>query len=446
MLDSVRIARRQSEIRQELAGLVAKEAPSDDETRNIGALDTEYRTNETRYRGALIAEDSERREAKGELETRGGRQWAELVAGFELRQVALYLDEGRIIDGKTAEVITELRAAGGYRGIPVPWAALERRVGETIAAGTPDPIVTRPIIDRLFPGLAAGRMGAQMIQIDSGAIEWPVVTSSVTAGWADGELAPVPGPVPFVTTDRALKPEQNLGIHMRISRKSLKQSGPALEDAVRRDMNSAISVELDRAIFLGTGANGQPLGVITGAATYGITVTPVGALATWGAVREAVVRFMTNNAASRPSDVNLMIRPEAWSYMDGALVTNTAVSEWERLLANLTNVVMTTNALPAPAGTPLASDALLTTSAGGVAPIFVGLWGAVDLIRDPYSDAPSGALRLTALTTADVTVARPQQLEILTGLQLSATLTQEAAPAPEAREGRPSLGHTPARR
>jgi len=73
--------------------------------------------------------------------------------------------------------------------------------------------------------------------------------------------------------------------------------------------------------------------------------------------------------------------------------------------------------LAAPAGVPLASKALLTTAAGGVAPIFVGAWGAVDLIRDPFSDAASGGLRLTALATLDVTVARPAQLEVLTGVQ-----------------------------
>ena len=55
-----------------------------------------------------------------------------------------------------------------------------------------------------------------------------------------------------------------------------------------------------------------------------------------------------------------------------------------------------------------------------MAPIFVGIWGAVDLIRDPYSDAQSGGLRITALTTADVTVARGSQLQLLTGLELAA--------------------------
>ena len=86
MLESVRIARRQSEIRQALAGLVGNTQPSEDEVRNIEALDLEFRQNETRYRAALICEDTERREAGAELETRSGAQWAELMAGFELRQ------------------------------------------------------------------------------------------------------------------------------------------------------------------------------------------------------------------------------------------------------------------------------------------------------------------------------------------------------------------------
>lgn len=416
MLESVKISRRQSEIRTALAALVGKTTPSDDETRQMTDLDKEYATNETRYRAALIAEDNERREAKGELETRGDREWADMVSRFEVRQVALTLDEGAELNGVTAEVVQELRSKGGFRGIPVPWLALERRVGETVASGVPDPKETRPIIDRLFPASVAGRMGAQMIAIDHGLVEWPVVTSSVTAGWADGETAAVAGPTAFATTDRPMAPDNTLGITMRITRKAMKQVGDALEQAVRRDMSSAIEAALDKAVFLGTGANGQPDGVLVG--SYGITSTAVDADATWAAFRAAVARFMTANAATGPGDVRLLIRPEIWNFMDGVLITGTAVSEWDRLIKNIPNPVMSTNALAAPAGgPPTSSKALLTTSAGGVAPIFVGLWGAVDMIRDPYSDATSGGLRLTGLVTADVTIARPAQLEILTGLE-----------------------------
>ena len=418
MLESLKITRRQSEIRQKLAALAGKEKPTDDEAREMGELDKEYQTNETRFRAALIAENTERRAAGAELETRSDRQFADLVAGFEMRQVVLHLDEGRNLSGQTAEVVQELRNKGGYRGLPVPWAALEQRAGETVASGTPNPMETRPIIDRLFPASVAARMGVQMISIDSGAVEWPVTTSAVTAGWADGETANVAGPTAYATTDKALSPDHNLGVQMRITRKTLKQSGEALEAAIRRDMNGAMGAELDKAIFRGTGANGQPLGIITGAATYGITATAVDDLAAWGPFRRAVQRFLTANAATGPGDVKALIRPEVWGYMDGALISGTAMSEWDRFKANVGEIVMSANALAAPAGTPAATTAILATTAGGVAPAFVGLWGAVDVIRDPFSDAQSGGLRITALSTVDVTVARGTSLEILTGIQV----------------------------
>ncbi len=417
MLDSVKITRRQSEIRQALTVLVGKADATADEIRNMETMDAEYRANETRYRAALIAEDTERRDAGADLETRAGHEWEALIAGFELRQVALLLQEGRALDGRTLEAVTELRAKGGYRGTPVPWAALERR--NTVAAGTPNPLSTRPIIDRLFPDSVAARMGAQMIGIEAGLVEWPVTTSAVTAGWQTTESGSVAGPTAYTTVDKALAPNNTLGIRMQISRKAMLQSGSALEDAVRRDMNGAIAAALDKAIFLGAGASGEPLGVMTTPATYGITSAAVGAAATWSVFRAAVQRFMLANAAGAPDAVRLLIRPEVWSKMDGTLIASTAVSEWSRMLDNipLANIAMTSNALAAPVANNV--NALLTTNAGGVAPIFVGIWGAVDLIRDPFSDAASGGLRLTALTTADVTVARGTQLEMLTGVNVA---------------------------
>ncbi|KRS18853.1 phage major capsid protein [Roseovarius indicus] len=420
MLDSVKIQRRQSEIRQSLAELVGKEAPSEDETRSMEDMDKEYRANEVRYRAALVAEDEERREAKDDLETRSDREWSELMGQFEMRQVALALDEGRALDGQTAEIVTELRERGGYRGVPVPWEALEQRAGETIASGTPDPMQTRPIIDRLFPQSVAARMGGQMINIPQGEVEYPVVTSSVTASWQATETGNVADPSAYATTDKPLAPDHTLGIQMKLTRKTLKQSGQALEQAVRRDMNGAMSQEMDRVAFLGSGSSGEPDGVIAGASGYGITETAVDAAASWSAFRAAVTRFMLANAAGSPSAVRLLIRPEVWDAMDDAYIdTGTGLTEWDRLVKNIPagNIAMSPNALAAPTGDPAESSALLTTNVGGVPPFFVATWGAVDLIRDPYSDAQSGGLRLTALATMDVTVARGVQLEVLTGVQ-----------------------------
>jgi HK97 family phage major capsid protein len=418
MLESVKISRRQSEIRQALAGLVGKSDASEDEIRSMETMDAEYRGNEVRFRAALIAEDTERRDAGRDLETRGDREYADLVSRFELRQVALALDEGRALNGATAEVVSELRSKGGYRGFPVPWAALERRAGETVASGVPNPIATRPIIDRIFADSAAARMGASMFNVDSGDVEYPVTTSSVSAAWAATETGAVGAPAAYATTDKPLAPSNTLGVQMKLTRKAMKQTGDALEQAVRRDMNGAIGVALDKAVFLGAGASGEPAGVLVG--SYGITSTAVAAAASWAAFRAAVKRFVIANAANSPAAVRLLLRPEVWDAMDGTLITSTAVSEWDRMVQNIpaSNIVMSSNALAAPAGGPPAtSKALLTTTAGGVPPIFVATWGAIDMIRDPYSDAASGGLRLTALATMDVTVSRPAQLEILTGIQ-----------------------------
>ncbi|WP_179379764.1 phage major capsid protein [Jannaschia marina] len=417
MLESMKITRRQSEIRQSLAELANKPEPTDDEVRSMDALDKEYRNNETRFRAALVSEDDERREAGEELETRSSTEWAEMAAQFEMRQVALALDEGRALDGATAEMVQELRHAGGYQGIPVPLDALETRAGETLAGGVPDPIRTAPIIDRIFSKSAATRMGCRMINVGVGEVEYPVATGGAVPGWAGSETGDVPGPQAFTTTDRPMKPDQTLGVQMKVTRKALKQAGAGLEQAIRRDMSAAIQQETGRAIFLGSGSGGEPLGVIPGASTYGITETPIDAAATYAAFRAAAVRFMSANAADGLSGVNLMLRPEVFDSMDDTLLTGTAVSEWDRLVAKMGNTVLTTNGLSAPVGDPLESLALLTTSTDGVSPIFCGMWGAVDLIRDPYSDAKSGQLRITALTTMDVTVARGVQLEILTGLR-----------------------------
>lgn len=420
MLESKKLELRRSEIRQELATLAAKPEPTEDEVRSMSSLDKEYQTAEVRYRAALIAEDEERREAGADLETRSEKEWSDMMGRFEMRQVALALDEGRALQGETAEIVTELRSQGGYRGMPIPWQALEIRAGETVASGTPDPIRTAPIIDRIFAETAAARMGARMVNIGTGEAEYPVTTSSVAAGWAATETGNVAGPTVYATTDRPLAPDNTLGITMKITRKSLKQSGAGLEQAVRRDMNGCISEAMDAAVFQGSGSSGEPTGIFTGASGWGITETGVDAAASWAAFRAAVVRFMTASAAGSPGAVKLLIRPEVYGDLDDTVFdSGSGLTEWDRLIRNIpmSNIVMSPNALAAPTGSPSASKALLTTTTGGVPPIFVGTWGAIDLIRDPYSDAASGGLRLTALATMDVTVSRTAQLEVLTGIQ-----------------------------
>lgn len=402
MLESVKITRRQSEIRQQLAELVGKTDPTDEETRIMEALDREYRSNEVRYRAALVAEDQERREAGAELETAETRDWQGLMDRFEVRQVVAALDHGHQLDGATAEVVQEMRSQGTYTGVPVPLEALEVRAGETVSTDLVDPKATRGIFDRLFPQSVAARMGVQSVSIPHGSVEYPIATAGASAGWAASETGTVGAAAAFKTAEATLSPDHTLGCQMKVTRKALAQVGAGLEQAIRRDMSAAIGAELDRAVLIGTGTGGQPTGIVTGATNTGDWA------ATWTAIKSEVVAFMQANAISDPGQVRLAMTPAMWSDLDDAIWdAGSGITEWDRLARHVGagNIVRATQ-LPA-------DTALLTVTAGGLAPAYLGVWGGLDVIRDPYSDAASGGLRLTGLMTVDLIAPRALQVRVL---------------------------------
>lgn len=408
MLQSAKIQTRQSAIREKMAAFAAAEQLTDEQRTEMRALESEYSDNEGKYRAALIAEDEERSQAGKELETRSGNEWADLVGGFELRQVAMHYDEGAALSGKTAEVVQELRSQGGYRGTPVPYEVLETRANETIATNLPDPVRIAPIVDQLFPQSVAAQMGTRFINIASGSESYPVVTDGAVVGWAGSETGSVGTTTAFKASGNSLAPDHTMGVQMKITRKSLKQTA-GIEAAIRRDMSNAIQTELDKAIFLGTGTSGQPNGVIEKASTYGINEFTTSKSAKWAEFKAQIVEFIKNNTANGPGDVNVMIRPEIWAYMDGEVFDpGSGITEWDRLVTRVAKAVQTTSALAAPVTNE--TKVLFTTGQ----PIFCGLWGAVDMIRDPYSDAASGGLRLTGLVTTDVTILRAAQLRVAT--------------------------------
>ncbi len=186
---------------------------------------------------------------------------------------------------------------------------------------------------------------------------------------------------------------------MRISRKAVKRVGGGLETATRRDMAAAFGAELDPAL-IGSGSDGQPaglLGLATGSGSWS---------ATRATVRAEVAALMTANTISDSSAVRMAITPAMWSALDDAIWdAGSGITEWARLIGGVRAPALSTQ-LPA-------NTALMAVTAGGLSPAYLGLWGGVDMIRDPYSDAQSWGIRLTDLLTVDLAVPRPLQLRKL---------------------------------
>lgn len=117
---------------------------------------------------------------------------------------------------------------------------------------------------------------------------------------------------------------------------------------------------------------------------------------------------MESNAITSASQFNLAFDPSIWAELDDDLITGTAVSQWDRLVKH-TGAPASSNTIPD-------ETAILTAEVQGVPPGVLGIWGGIDLIRDPYTRAASGQLVLTGLVTADFTVPRGLQTRILTGI------------------------------
>ena len=156
MLDSVKIARRQSEIRQALAGLVGKDTPSEDETRSMETLDSEYRTerNPLPRRAGRRGQRAARGQAPSWRPATDG-QWADLVR--RLRAAAGGAGRSTRAEPPTAgrpRWCRRCAATGGYRGVPGAVAGAGTALGrDHRLAACFDPMQMRPVIDRLFPDL-----------------------------------------------------------------------------------------------------------------------------------------------------------------------------------------------------------------------------------------------------------------------------------------------------
>ena len=112
----------------------------------------------------------------------------------------------------------------------------------------------------LRPESVLAKTGVTVVAVDGPSISFPVATSGVNAGWVD-----INGNVPSATMDFALRQmtPKKAGAFVDISFQSLLQDDPSAEAIVMDDIVKALDQVLDEGAIKGTGADGQPSGIIT---------------------------------------------------------------------------------------------------------------------------------------------------------------------------------------
>ena len=305
--------------------------------------------------------------------------------------------------------------AGDHGGIILPTADLlreagiklqERALGKSTGGGSL--VATDNLIGDFIPALVArtvlGKAGITHLDNLVGDITIPTVTDGLTAAWITTEHGDASQVSPNFTQKSATP--HSVAAYCDITRKLLVQTSNAAERLVIEMIQDAIGRAIEAAAFSGTGANGEPLGLLN---TTGVqTVTMTANAPTKSALVEFVTKLATANAnadAARwivsPGVAGLLSRTlDIQTVADGEGATVGGVTSGKYLLdgGKIDGRDAFTSNL---SGTHLAwladwSDLVLCT------------WGAgTEITVDPYSLSMKGGARIVAFHDVDLVVRHP---------------------------------------
>lgn len=355
------------------------EEPSDDETPNEDEKDEEPST----YDEEPSDKEKRNKNLKGNNII--------MEKKFSLVKAIRNIAENRNLDDSTMAVINagreEMRKSGlSYAGqIQLP---SEKRAIVSVTAEGEDTVATDVlnIIDPLRSNLVLAQAGAKILDNLVGDVKIPVLGAS-NVGW-EGENAEAKdgsGAITSVT----LKPKR-LSCFIDISKQMILQSESAgVEDAIRRDIVEAIAHKF-QATILGDGAGDatQPSGLFNGLVDK--TATDFDSMAAIEADLET----------ANVSNISYIASPKARAAM-------------RAMTKGAKNNAVVAYANGEFDGTPVYSTSDVANSkflVGDFSNLYLGQWGAIDLVVDNYTQATKGAIRLVVNVYLDAVNARPNSI------------------------------------
>lgn len=413
MTDSQRIALRLSEARQTLNGLIEERnkapetAPSteavskmDEATRTVTRLETEYRAAVVRESG-----DEQRAEAENQVETRQDEDEAEsrevrrLLIRSSLVPFLVEAVDGQPLEGAEKEVRAAILGDDAKAG-RVPFDMLlpppdivrpeEHRadVVTPVAAAALADGSQASVLERVFARSVAARLGVAMPSVPAGSAVYPIMTGGTTAAQAaDGTTVDAAA---GSFTGHTLDPIRLTAAYLFNMRQTLQLSG--FEAILRRDLRAVLTDKMDDQVL--NGDSNAPN--VTGFFSELPAATAAAAKVTWPVFLQHFTGMVDGLNAYNLSDLVSIVGKETFEATTALFNANAGQpteSAYEYVRSRIGG--MSVSSRIAFANKKQTNIVALTSYPGrnAVAPI----WRGLELIRDPYSGAAAGQVRLTAI-------------------------------------------------
>ena len=402
MTNAQKIALRLSEVRKRLGEIA--ELSGDNLTVEIraefGKLKAEHGDLETRQQAAIIAEGGEPNIEPGD--DAEARELRELETRASLTNYAGAALEMRGLDGAERELNEHLEMP--LDSFPLRLLARGLEVRTTTDTDT----TTRPTrwLDRLFADTAAAGLGLTFDSVPAGVQSYPVTaTGGTPAQRGRGEAIANSA---WTITTAELKPSR-MGVHYRFAMEDAARM-PGLESALERDLRMSLTERTDFAIFAGDdGANENTADIPAITDTADITAKTLTQTAKTKGPQTlaAFVDLLDGIHAESVADLRTVAFVGAnrlWrsTNIAGASAQPYTMAKW---LADAGLSWRTRGGIEADT-TNGKLAAMIGLGRGLPGAGVVAVWEGAKLIRDPYSGAQSGEVRLTLQTLWNYKVVR----------------------------------------
>ena len=324
------------------------------------------------------------------------------------------------------EAMNELQSAGaspqGKRGVSlyIPEKVLSNKklsIRNTMVAGAAadggNAVHTelRSFIEHLYDRMVTVGLGADMLTGLTGNIDWPSESTVAAFSWASGENTDLTKSDPKVGKI-SISPKRG-GTFVDLSNQLLNQTSPSIDARIERQILNAAQRGLEYAGIAGDGNAGSPTGIL---ATAGIGSVYAGGASAPGdnvngaaPIREDIINLETAVAVEN-ADVGSL------GYVTNSKVRgtlkNTKVDAGSGLYVWPMNAdqlngynVGVTNLVPSNIEKGDNSD-LSASIFGNWNDLVYGMWGGMEILNDPFTQALKGTTRLVLNIYADVAVLR----------------------------------------
>jgi HK97 family phage major capsid protein len=292
------------------------------------------------------------------------------------------------------------------KGLIVPHDVLKRDlvVGTATAGGhtVATNLLAGNMIELLRNKMVLPGMGMQMLTGLVGNIAIPRVTGGATAYWVAESGSPTASQQAF---DQVAMSPKTLAAQTAISRKLLLQSSMDVEAFVQNDLARVLALELQRVAINGSGTAPEPRGILNVVGIGDVAGGTNGLAPTWAHIVALETEVSQDNADEGTMGYlsNTKVR--------GKLKTTSKVSGqngfiWEEGLNGYQAAV--TNAVPSNLVKGSSGATCSAIIFGNFADSIMGMWGGLELMVNPYTNAAQGGVLVHAFQDADFVVRHPE--------------------------------------